>query len=282
MTPFHDLHDYLALPRLTGLRLAPDGSWLAVTVSALAPDGAGGLRKDVVVIDTGTGERRDLLSEPGFDFTAPRVSPDGKRVVAIRERHESYGQARALTVVMVELDDASRSGGASGGQAETQDLLPGRLEEVEAAAADGTPLRAWLVLPGPASPDTPVPLLLWVHGGPYSSWNSWSWRWNPWLMAARGYAVLLPDPGLSTGYGHEFVARGHGDKDYRVPVGEALRLWTDLAARPGHLAGSKFLYFPDENHWVLAPGNSRIWYETVFAFLAQHVLGEPWQRPTLV
>ncbi len=39
MTPFHDLHDYLALPRLTGLRLAPDGSWLAVTVASLSADG---------------------------------------------------------------------------------------------------------------------------------------------------------------------------------------------------------------------------------------------------
>ena len=38
VTPFHDLHHYMALPRLTGLRLAPDGSWLAVTVSALSPD----------------------------------------------------------------------------------------------------------------------------------------------------------------------------------------------------------------------------------------------------
>ena len=74
----------------------------------------------------------------------------------------------------------------------------------------------------------------------------------------------------------------HGDKDYRVPIGEALRLWTDLAARPGQLAGSKFLYFPNENHWVLGPGNSLIWYETVFAFLAQHVLGEPWERPALL
>ena len=67
-------------------------------------DGGGGLRKDVVVIDTGSGERRTLLSAPGFDFTAPRVSPDGKRVVAIRERHESYHQASALTVVQVPLD----------------------------------------------------------------------------------------------------------------------------------------------------------------------------------
>jgi len=71
----------------------------------------------------------------------------------------------------------------------------------------------------------------------------------------------------------------HGDKDYRVPVSEALRLWWDLS-RSG--VEAKFLYFPDENHWILTPGNVRIWYETVFAFLAQHVLGQEWQRPALL
>ena len=52
----------------------------------------------------------------------------------------------------------------------------------------------------------------------------------------------------------------HGDKDYRVPVGEALRLWWDLQ-RTG--VESSYLYFPDEGHWVLKPGNARVWYETV-------------------
>ena len=42
------------------------------------------------------------------------------------------------------------------------------------------------------------------------SWNAWSWRWTPWVMVAAGYAVLLPDPALSTGYGQEFVQRGWG------------------------------------------------------------------------
>jgi dipeptidyl aminopeptidase/acylaminoacyl peptidase len=68
----------------------------------------------------------------------------------------------------------------------------------------------------------------------------------------------------------------HGDKDYRVPIGEGLRLWWDLQ-RSG--VESKFLYFPDENHWVLKPGNAVVWYETVLAFLAQHVLGREWKRP---
>jgi dipeptidyl aminopeptidase/acylaminoacyl peptidase len=71
----------------------------------------------------------------------------------------------------------------------------------------------------------------------------------------------------------------HGDKDYRVPVGEALRLWWDLAFRS---VQTRFLYFPDENHWILKPGDVQVWYATVLAFLAEHVLGEEWQRPDLL
>jgi dipeptidyl aminopeptidase/acylaminoacyl peptidase len=85
--------------------------------------------------------------------------------------------------------------------------LPGPLTEVTATADDGRPVRSWLALP---QGDTPAPLLLWVHGGPLASWNAWHWRWNPWLMVAKGYAVLMPDPALSTGYGQDFIQRGWG------------------------------------------------------------------------
>jgi dipeptidyl aminopeptidase/acylaminoacyl peptidase len=68
----------------------------------------------------------------------------------------------------------------------------------------------------------------------------------------------------------------HGDKDYRVPISEGLALWWDLVSRfdgaPEDLP-HKFLYFPDENHWVLSPQHSAVWYETVLAFLESH-LGE--------
>jgi dipeptidyl aminopeptidase/acylaminoacyl peptidase len=266
-------------------------------------------------------------------------------------------------------------------------VLPGRLTEVTATADDGVEIRAWLALPEGASAKNPAPILLWIHGGPLGSWNDWSWRWNPWIMAQNGYAVLLPDPCMSTGYGPEMIRRGwanwgprthadlmaitdaalelpevdatrtaamggsfggymanwvaghtdrfsaivthaslwnldqfagttdasmywqrefgapgtglyaklsphrslgnistpmlviHGDKDYRVPIGEALRLWWDLQRSD---VESKFLYFPDENHWVLKPGNVQAWYQTVFAFLGQHVLGGPWARPDLL
>ena len=39
MTHFHDLARYVAIPRLTGLRLAPDGTWLAASVQQPDPEG---------------------------------------------------------------------------------------------------------------------------------------------------------------------------------------------------------------------------------------------------
>ncbi|MGI8999082.1 MAG: alpha/beta fold hydrolase [Candidatus Limnocylindria bacterium] len=267
--------------------------------------------------------------------------------------------------------------------------MPGAVERVEATASDGQRIGSWLVLPPDAAADAPVPLVVFVHGGPVGSWNTWSWRWNPQLLAARGYAVLLPDPAISTGYGHAFMQRGwgrwgaepytdiiaavdaalerpeldgdrtalmggsfggymanwvagstdrfraivthaslwelrgfhgttdygpdwerefgdpyadassyeewspsrllsnirtpmlviHGQRDLRVPISEALRLWTDLRR---HHVPARFLYFPDENHWVLKPQNARLWYETVSAFLDEHVRGEEWRKPALL
>ncbi|WP_099040610.1 S9 family peptidase [Mycobacterium neglectum] len=108
-------------------------------------------------------------------------------------------------------------------------LLPGTLTDVEATATDGTRVRSWLVLP---DGDAPAPLLLWIHGGPLGSWNVWSWRWNPWLLAARGYAVLLPDPGLSTGYGQDFIQRGWGSWG-SAPYNDLMAATDAACAHPG-------------------------------------------------
>ena len=369
------------LPGLDRWPVEPAWSPDSRTVYFAADEGG---RRPVFRVDPRTGEVTRLTGDDG-SYTDLNPAPDGRYLYALRSAVDA-----PPTPVRIDLNP--NTGAADPAVLDspgTPLALPGRLAEVQASADDGQPIRAWLVLPDGASPDHPAPLLLWVHGGPMSSWNAWSWRWNPWLMAARGYAVLLPDPALSTGYGQEFIARGyhdwgtrpfadimavtepvmarpdidadrvgmmggsyggymanwmaghtdrfraivshaglwvldqmfgttdhpmfwrpqfgdpltqpemyeknsphrhierirtpmlviHGNKDYRVPVGEALRLWWDLSR---HGAQAKFLYFPDENHWILTPGNARIWYETVFAFLAEHVLGQEWQRPPLL
>ncbi|MDI1252006.1 S9 family peptidase [Thermomonas sp.] len=60
----------------------------------------------------------------------------------------------------------------------------------------------------------------------------------------------------------------HGQKDYRIPVEQGIALFTALQ-RKG--VESKFLYFPDENHWVLKPQNSVLWHDTVNDWLKQHI-----------
>src|SRR5258708_37905500 len=50
-------------------------------------------------------------------------------------------------------------------------------------------------------------------------------------MAARGYAVLLPDPALSTGYGHHFIARGHGQWGGQ-PYADLMAIIDEAEARP--------------------------------------------------
>ena len=52
----------------------------------------------------------------------------------------------------------------------------------------------------------------------------------------------------------------HSQKDYRLDVSQGFELYTALQRRG---VPSRFLYFPDEGHWVLKPQNSQLWYETV-------------------
>jgi len=35
------------------------------------------------------------------------------------------------------------------------------------------------------------------------------------------------------------------------------------------------VWFPDENHWILKPQNSRLWYGEFFAWIAKHAKGGP-------
>jgi len=60
----------------------------------------------------------------------------------------------------------------------------------------------------------------------------------------------------------------HGELDYRVPVGQGIQLFQSLQRRG---IPSRFLYFPDEGHWVLKPQNSRLWYETVLGWLDRYL-----------
>lgn len=60
----------------------------------------------------------------------------------------------------------------------------------------------------------------------------------------------------------------HGELDYRVPVTQGIATFTALQRRG---IPSKFLYFADENHWVLKPHNSLQWHDVVNGWLHEYL-----------
>lgn len=59
----------------------------------------------------------------------------------------------------------------------------------------------------------------------------------------------------------------HGALDFRVPEGQAMELFSTLQVKG---VESKFLYFPDEFHFVVKPQNAQLWWKTVFDWFEQH------------
>jgi len=64
----------------------------------------------------------------------------------------------------------------------------------------------------------------------------------------------------------------HGEQDYRVPATQALQYYNTLKAKD---VPTRLVWFPDENHWILKPQNSRLWYGEFFAWIAKHAKGGP-------
>jgi dipeptidyl aminopeptidase/acylaminoacyl peptidase len=365
--------------------LFPTGWVWSVDSSILYVTGDWHGRGAVVAVDPVTGGvERTLADDAAYSSLCP--TPDGTAVYALRSTIDAPPHP-------VRLDAAAESQRPTPlASPAIVPELPGELMEIAATTADGDSVHAWVCLPPPSG--TPAPVMLWIHGGPFGSWNAWSWRWNPWVAVAQGWAVVLPDPALSTGYGHRWFERAwpylaadvfadceaaldavlelpdvdptrvaclgasfggymtnwvaghtdrfqaivthaglwaldqqhkttdaaqyktgifgepaehpdwyeqnsphngtlngtpmlviHGNRDYRVPVGEALRLWWDLVSSWAGEADTmphRFLQLTSENHWVLSPANVEIWYDALLGFCREHVLGAPWAPSPLL
>jgi dipeptidyl aminopeptidase/acylaminoacyl peptidase len=81
---------------------------------------------------------------------------------------------------------------------------------------------------------------------------------------------------------HHYVKRSktptlviHGEQDYRVPATQALQYYDTLKAKK---VPARLVWFPDENHWILKPQNSRLWYREFFGWVARYAPGGPAKR----
>ncbi len=107
---------------------------------------------------------------------------------------------------------------------------------------DGLNLVSYLSLPmesdGHERPDKPLPMVLWVHGGPLERVN-WGYDTLIQLLANRGYAVLSVNFRASSGFGKEFINAGHMEWGGKMQddLMDAVQWATDEGiADPEHIA----------------------------------------------
>ena len=67
----------------------------------------------------------------------------------------------------------------------------------------------------------------------------------------------------------------HGELDYRVPATQGLQYYHTLRAKK---VPARLIYFPDENHWILKPQNSRLWYREFFDWVKRYAVPGPKSR----
>lgn len=169
---------------------------------------AEGVRTVLYELDATTGERR-LLDTGGDEiWSAISVSAGGERVALAGE---SASHPAELYLWAPGVDRPRRVTDSNPWLAERR---LGRQEVVTWTARDGLELEGVLIRPLERAGDRPVPLVLYVHGGPESHVaDGWLTSYSrPGQMAAsRGMAVLHPNYRGSTGRGLEFSKLSQGE-----------------------------------------------------------------------
>jgi dipeptidyl aminopeptidase/acylaminoacyl peptidase len=120
------------------------------------------------------------------------------------------------------------------------DVLQGKQlaksEEITFTSTGNATVMGWLVKPPAFDPSKKYPLILEIHGGPFSSYNV-AFNYMFQNFAANGFVVLYMNPRGSTGYGSEFI---NGiDHNYPGPDYDDLMAGVDAAIGKGFIDTSR-------------------------------------------
>jgi dipeptidyl aminopeptidase/acylaminoacyl peptidase len=230
LTGVPDMHD-------GGARWSPDGGSIAY-----ASERSGFYELHLVDPD-GANDRQ--LTSAGADHTEHAWHPDGSRIAAARGERNRFslvsidpadggatelarggvwdapGWTAAGDVVAAYHDHATppelRRVTPGGGPAAIHSPAPlsvrsaphVRPDDVTFESFDGLEIPAFLMRPRGASPERPVPAVVYPHGGPTDCYAD-EWDGHAQYFVDQGYAWLAVNFRGSTGYGRDFERRNHG------------------------------------------------------------------------
>ncbi|MFN2480196.1 MAG: prolyl oligopeptidase family serine peptidase [Pyrinomonadaceae bacterium] len=170
-------------------------------------------RAPVSVVSLADGRAAKLIEGANDDL---HVSADGRTLAFSRSSATMPTEVYAARLS----SPTSVAGGASGATRVTKEndaflanfYLP-PAEELTWTGGASAKVSGWFFKPmNYEARGAKVPLLVLIHGGPQGAWNdAWSYRWNPQIYVSQGYAVFMPNPRGSTGYGQRFTNEISGD-----------------------------------------------------------------------
>jgi dipeptidyl aminopeptidase/acylaminoacyl peptidase len=185
---------------------------LQVEEIALSPDGnyayfTAGDRGHLPVFRVPLGGAEPQKMVKDVFATGLQITPDGKTLV-----FASSSMAMPTEIYRADFDGGNMTALSSANSSLLPQYNLRNAEEVEWTGALGKKIHGFIVKPADFDPNKKYPLAVIIHGGPQSAFNdSWGYRWNPQVWAAKGYVAFLPNPRGSTGYGQQFVNEISGD-----------------------------------------------------------------------
>jgi len=239
----------------TGPQWSSDGRWLAYVSNTKSDDWAA--KNDLLLISPSGGAPRNLTGSHFESVGNVQWSPDGSmlyftsgtsvytdiyrvaaksgevtRLTSGTRNHGGFdigGTAPARMAFTVndsqtpddvwvaELQKPETARKVTWVNPEIGDFALAETEVIKWKGPDNFDIEGLLVKPLGYEAGKKYPLILMIHGGPYGRFaNTFNSRAQ--IFAANGYAILMPNPRGSTGYGHDFTIANLGDwggKDFR-------------------------------------------------------------------
>lgn len=208
---------------------------------------------DLTITDTNTGEEVVLSGAPEGELGQIRFSPDETKIAFGLNTDTS-----PFNLYMTEIGgEAVRLTDALNPDIAEDNLVTATVERF--TASDGVVIPGIMYKPKQASADTPVPALVWVHGGPGGQ-STRGYSATIQHLVNHGYAIYAANNRGSSGYGKTFFHmddKRHGEEDLRdiVEAGHYLRSldWVDDdkvgvigGSYGGYMTAAALTFHPEE------------------------------------
>jgi dipeptidyl aminopeptidase/acylaminoacyl peptidase len=226
---------------------SPDGKWIAYASNTEAKSWAA--KTDVLVVSPEGGEPRnltkDFIESAGFGLNwSPdggtiyfssgvgmythfySVPASGGKVMQLSKGNRNYGafdlsndgkwiaytvnDNRTWDDIHVAAVSSEQARQITNANPQLKEFAIADTEVIKWKGPDNFDIEGVLVKPLDYQAGRKYPLILQIHGGPYGRFSD-GFNARAQIWASLGYAVLMPNPRGSTGYGHQFTVANVGD-----------------------------------------------------------------------